>query len=71
MRASPDAEYVREYVPELDGVDADTIHSWHELTKSQRKAAAPEYPAPIVDHSERREQALAMFKRARGEDPDE
>ena len=70
-RHDPDAEYIREYVPELDGVDADTIHSWHELTKSQRKAAAPEYPAPIVDHSERREQALAMFKRARGEDPDE
>jgi len=28
-------------------------------------------PAPIVDHSERREEALAMYKRARGEDPDE
>ncbi|PSQ43717.1 deoxyribodipyrimidine photo-lyase [Halobacteriales archaeon SW_7_68_16] len=70
-RYDPDAEYITSYVPELRDVPSDRIHSWHELTKSQRKATAPEYPAPIVDHSERREQALAMFKRARGEDPDE
>ncbi|MDZ7746058.1 MAG: deoxyribodipyrimidine photo-lyase [Halobacteriales archaeon] len=69
-RHDPDAEYIREYVPELSDVDADTIHSWHELSDEEREAAAPAYPAPIVDHSERREQALAMFKRARGEDPD-
>ncbi|WP_248897830.1 cryptochrome/photolyase family protein [Haloplanus halobius] len=66
-RHDPDAEYIREYVPELRGVDSDTIHGWHELSPDERVAAAPDYPAPIVDHSERREQALAMFERARGE----
>jgi deoxyribodipyrimidine photo-lyase len=66
-RYDPDAEYVREYVPELRGVDADLIHSWHELSRSERERVAPDYPAPIVDHSERREQALAMFEAARGE----
>jgi deoxyribodipyrimidine photo-lyase len=28
---------------------------------------APEYPDPVVDHSEMREAALEMFERARGE----
>ena len=67
-RYDPDGEYVREYVPELRGVDAETIHSWHELEDAERTAAAPDYPAPVVDHAERREAALAMFERARGED---
>jgi deoxyribodipyrimidine photo-lyase len=66
-RYDPDAEYVHEYVPELRGVDADTIHSWHELSDAERTAAAPDYPAPVVDHAERREAALAMFEAARGE----
>jgi deoxyribodipyrimidine photo-lyase len=66
-RHDPDAEYIREYVPELRGVDADLIHGWHELSPTQRRRTAPAYPAPIVDHADRREQALAMFERARGE----
>ncbi|WP_017343378.1 deoxyribodipyrimidine photo-lyase [Halorubrum sp. T3] len=70
-RYDPDAEYIKEHVPELRGLDADLIHEWHELSPTQRANAAPEYPAPIVDHSERREAALAMYKRARGEDPEE
>jgi deoxyribodipyrimidine photo-lyase len=70
-RYDPDAEYITEYVPELRGLDADLIHEWHELSPTQRANAAPEYPPPIVDHSERREEALAMYKRARGEDPED
>ena len=70
-RYDPEAEYIAEHVPELRGVDPDVVHGWHELSPTQRANAAPGYPAPIVDHSERREAALAMFKRARGEDPDE
>ena len=66
-RYDPDGEYIKEYVPELEGVDPDVIHSWHELTPTERANAAPAYPAPIVDHSERREQALSMFERARGD----
>ncbi|WP_178916734.1 deoxyribodipyrimidine photo-lyase [Natronomonas gomsonensis] len=67
-RYDPDAEYIREYVPELRDVDPEIVHSWHECSPTQRANAAPDYPAPIVDHSERREEALAMFERARGED---
>jgi len=65
-RYDPDAAYIGAYVPELDGVPADVVHSWHELDPGTRRAHAPDYPDPIVDHSERREQALAMFERARG-----
>ncbi len=70
-RYDPDAEYITTYVPELSGVDPELIHEWPDLMAVQRANAAPEYPDPIVDHGERREQALAMYKRARGEDPDE
>lgn len=67
-RYDPDAKYIKEYVPELRGVPPEEIHSWHELTDERRKDLAPEYPAPIVDHSERREEALGMFEKARGDD---
>jgi deoxyribodipyrimidine photo-lyase len=69
-RYDPDAEYIKEYVPELGTVEPDLIHSWHECTPTQRSDAAPEYPEPVVDHSQRRELALAMFERARGETED-
>jgi deoxyribodipyrimidine photo-lyase len=64
----PDAEYIKEYVPELEGVPAETIHSWHELDLGTRNMHASDYPAPIVDHSERREEAIEMFEEARGDD---
>jgi deoxyribodipyrimidine photo-lyase len=67
-RYDPDAEYVREYVPELRDVPADAIHAWHELDAGRRELLAPDYPAPVVDHGERREQAIAMFEAARGDD---
>ncbi|MFC5969980.1 cryptochrome/photolyase family protein [Halomarina salina] len=67
-RYDPDAEYVKRYVPELRDVDPERIHEWHELDDDERADLAPEYPAPICDHGDRREEALAMFKRARGEE---
>ncbi|QKY21457.1 deoxyribodipyrimidine photo-lyase [Halolamina sp. CBA1230] len=67
----PDAEYVREYVPELRGLDANEIHGWVGMTDTERQELGVDYSDPIVDHSERQEQALAMFKRARGEEPEE
>jgi deoxyribodipyrimidine photo-lyase len=67
-RYDPDAEYITQYVPELRGVDPDTIHGWHELSPVERERVDTDYPAPIVDHSERREAALSMFEAARGDD---
>ena len=67
----PDAEYVARYVPELEAVDPEEIHSWHELSEAEREELAPDYPAPIVDHGERREEAISMFEQARGGDDDD
>ena len=66
-RYDPDATYIKRYVPELEEVEAEQIHAWHELSATQRRRLAPEYPDPIVEHSQRREAALEMFETARGE----
>ena len=67
-RYDSDAEYIHEYVPELRGVPADAIHDWPTLDPGKRQMLAPEYPEPVVDHGERREEAIEMFERARGKD---
>jgi deoxyribodipyrimidine photo-lyase len=67
-RYDSDAEYIKTHVPELRDAEADLIHEWDDLTPTQRHGVAPDYPAPIVDHSERREAALSMFEAARGDD---
>jgi deoxyribodipyrimidine photo-lyase len=66
-RHDPEGDYVREYVPELRDVPTEKIHAWPTLDADEREALAPDYPGPVVDHSERRERALAMFEAARGE----
>ncbi|PSP85467.1 deoxyribodipyrimidine photo-lyase [Halobacteriales archaeon QS_6_64_34] len=67
-RYDPDAEYIKRYVPELRDAGAEIIHEWHEASLTQRRSAAPEYPDPIVDHSQRREAAIEMFEAARGDE---
>ncbi|MWV40805.1 deoxyribodipyrimidine photo-lyase [Natrialba sp. INN-245] len=66
-RYDSDAEYIREHVPELEDAPPDTIHGWPDLDPEERADVAPEYPAPIVDHAERREAAIEMFEAARGD----
>jgi deoxyribodipyrimidine photo-lyase len=67
-RYDPNAQFIKEYVPELEDAYPEDIHGWHELDDDERERIAPDYPAPIVDHAERREEAIAMFERARGDD---
>ncbi|MFB6354672.1 MAG: deoxyribodipyrimidine photo-lyase [Halobacteriales archaeon] len=66
-RFDPDAGYIRAHVPELAEADPEQIHAWPDLEPARREDAAPGYPAPIVDHAERRERAIAAFERARGD----
>ena len=65
-RYDPDATYIRRYVPELREAAPETIHRWTVVDQAEREAAAPDYPAPIVDHADRREEAIETFERARG-----
>lgn len=69
----PHGAYVRRYVPELEAVPDRYIHSpWRMPEERQRDIGfqiGRDYPAPIVDHSERREQALELYRRARNATP--
>jgi deoxyribodipyrimidine photo-lyase len=54
----PNGDYVREYVPELRGISGKEVHEpWLLLD-----GLSPDYPAPIVDHSVERAEALARLE---------
>ena len=60
-RFDPDGEYVRRWVPELEGLPGKEVHRpW----AARRRPGA--YPARIVDHARERAVALARFRAVRG-----
>jgi deoxyribodipyrimidine photo-lyase len=61
-RFDPDGAYVRRFVPELRRVPDRFVHRPWEAPRPP-----PGYPPPIADHAERREEALARYRAARGE----
>ncbi len=54
-RFDADGDYVREWVPELRGIEGGAVHE----PGSRRP---DEYPPPMVDHAREREDALARYK---------
>jgi deoxyribodipyrimidine photo-lyase len=60
----PEGAYVRRHVPELRAVEDELVHApW--LAESPPR----DYPAPIVDHAERRAEALRRFEAVRTRGP--
>lgn len=63
----PNGEYVRRWVPELAPLPNSVIHQPWTATASQLSSAGlrlgHDYPHPIVDHSQAREQALLAFSK--------
>ena len=59
-RFDPGGEYVRRWVPELEGLAGKAVHRPWTVPLESRA-----YPAPIVDHSRERAVALARFRAAR------
>lgn len=64
-RFDPDGTYVRTWVPELAHVQGKQVHQPWRLPRDE----VADYPEPIVDHAEERQEALAgyeLVKAARG-----
>ena len=63
----PDGAYIRQYIPELTAVSADRIHAPHLMTQEEQALAGCrigiDYPSPIVDHRQARDEYLALGKR--------
>jgi deoxyribodipyrimidine photo-lyase len=62
----PKGEYIRKYVPELAAVPTDQIHAPHLMTHEEQALAkcriGLDYPLPIVDHRQARDEYLALGK---------
>ena len=62
----PKGEYIRKYVPELAAVPTDQIHAPHLMTHEEQALAkcriGIDYPSPIVDHRQARDEYLALGK---------
>ena len=68
-RFDSEGAYVRQFVPELRDVPSARIHEpWRMSAEEQRAAGCrigSDYPAPIVDHRERRVLALDRYRQSR------
>ncbi len=68
-RHDPSGAYVRRYVPELAALPDQYIHSPWTLPAAEAAGLGfrpgTTYPAPIVDHAERRRRAIEMFQQLR------
>ncbi|MFT4310547.1 MAG: cryptochrome/photolyase family protein [Candidatus Woesearchaeota archaeon] len=53
----PQALYIKQWIPQLRDVPAQAIHAIE-----TQQVLGVEYPAPIVDHYEQKQKALALFK---------
>lgn len=59
-KVDPEGEYIRTWVNELKGVPTKHIHAPHKWLAEHDSAS--QYPAPIVDHGEARQDFLDTFK---------
>jgi len=56
----PDAEYIKQWIPELREVDSKVIHQWYKYS-GEKEFKDIKYPAPLVDYSKQKEIVLKMY----------
>lgn len=62
-----EGEFIREWVPELRGVEGSAVHNPYEAGgEAARVAERNGYPRPIVEHRLARERCLRRFKEVIG-----
>ncbi len=57
------AEYIKQWIPELKDVDAKDIHNWFK-SEIREKYPNTKYPAPIIDHDFERKETIKIYKNA-------
>lgn len=62
----PEGEYIRKWIPELRDVPDEHIHEPWKMNKLQQQDCGviigEDYPEPIVDHDEKRKEAIGRFE---------
>lgn len=62
----PSGKFIREYVTELTEVSDKSIHEPHKMNKDEQSKVGltigEDYPFPIVNHSEARKRAIAVYE---------
>ena len=62
------AEYIKHWIPELRGLDPNSIHNWVEMSQEERNEYDTDYPDPIINFNQRYHIGKKMFEDALGYD---
>ena len=58
------AEYIKRHIPELRGLDPNSIHNWVEMSQKERNKYDIDYPNPIINFNQRYHVGKKMFENA-------
>jgi len=61
-KVDADGEYIKEWIPELEGVKSSDLSKWDNEKVRGKYKISGYIEEPIVNHAEMREKALEMFK---------
>lgn len=63
-RFDPNAEYIKKWIPELKDIPAKHLHEWNTYCEEYKEDILDthKYVKPIVDYSQKRKEALDMYK---------
>lgn len=60
LRFDADCQYIKKWIPELQGIDNKSIHTWDISYEKHKNSTS--YPKPMLVHKEQSKKAIALFK---------